>query len=1052
MRPHLAYLIAFSCFAASIGLGGVTARAQVDLEDKRPLDHEDYDKWNRVTGQNLSNDGQWISYTIAPGKGDATLKIRQIESDKEYSVLRGQRARFSFDSQFAIFTVDPDPEVVKSMRKAKKPAAELPRPNLQILDLKTGKHVTIQDVAGFSLPAKAAGWVAFKIMEPEAAKSVKEAKSELTATYEITPEGVQRQSEKPGQPANKAGKQEVAKQKPEGKKAAPQKTGKKAEAQTQPSEAGKTVKQKEEQKKKEKKNGTTLVLRSLTTQVERRIPFVLDFRFSEDGQWLAYTTSSDTPEDGSGDGVHLIDLAKGETRTIMSGLGNYGPAVFSEDARQIAFLTDHDDYQAEEPAWSLYRWSKGASTAKQIADASTKGIPEGWVLATSSAPLFAENGKRIFFNTRPKPEPEKKPDADADEEKKAKLDIWHWQDPFLQPQQLLQAARERNRSYPAVYDVTKRTVIQLATPDIPDVSIDPRNASDVVLGTAPDQYNKMRSWDVQGYSDWYLIDLKTGQSRLLQKMARGNPSLAPSGKYVTWWDGEKLTWMALPVHASAKQVAADLQPIDLGQAIGQPLHDELHDTPSLPGPYGSAGWLADDEAMLIYDRWDIWQVDPTGQQIPVCLTAGQGREQQIRFRNVRLDPEQRTVDLQQPQVLSAFVHENKSSGYYLMKPDQPDGFQLSQLIRLDEQVTGLRKSRDSERVMFTRSTFERSPDVWVSDLSFKTMKRISDANPQQAQYLWGTAELVQWNADDGQELEGLLYKPENFDPGKKYPLMVYFYERNSDNLHRYYAPEAGRSIINFSFYVSRGYVIFVPDIPYETGEPGPSAANAVLPGVKHVVSKGFIDEERIGMQGHSWGGYQTAYLVTVTDMFCCAESGAPVSNMTSAYGGIRWGTGMSRMFQYEKTQSRIGGTLWEARDKYIANSPLFFVDKINTPLLILHNDEDTAVPWYQGIELFVAMRRLEKPAWMLNYNGDPHWVMSDENRMDFARRMQQFFDHYMKGDPMPVWMAEGIPAVDKGKKFGFEYVEPEGTAASSEAAEKESQPANESSATSAQDP
>jgi len=191
------------------------------------------------------------------------------------------------------------------------------------------------------------------------------------------------------------------------------------------------------------------------------------------------------------------------------------------------------------------------------------------------------------------------------------------------------------------------------------------------------------------------------------------------------------------------------------------------------------------------------------------------------------------------------------------------------------------------------------------------------------------------------------------------------------------------------------------------------------------------------MQGHSWGGYQTAYLVTVSDRFCCAESGAPVSNMTSAYGGIRWGTGMSRMFQYEKTQSRIGGTLWEARDKYIANSPLFFADKINTPLLILHNDRDTAVPWYQGIELFVAMRRLEKPCWMLNYNGDPHWVMSDENRMDFAKRMQQFFDHYMLGDPMPVWMAKGIPAVDKGKEFGFEYAEEESPAAQLEQSKKD---------------
>ena len=697
----------------------------------------------------------------------------------------------------------------------------------------------------------------------------------------------------------------------------------------------------------------------------------------------------------------------------------------SKDGTQIAFMSDRDDYDSEKSKWAIYHWARGKKTAKKIVDWESKGIPEGWELASNSAPLFSENGKRILFNTRPIPEEEKK--DDGEEEKVAKLDIWHWQDPFLQPQQLLQVNRDRNRTYRALFDVSSKKVMQVGTEQIPSVGVDPRSESNMVVGTVSDQYNKMRSWDTQGFSDWYLINLKTGKSQLMRKMARGNPSMSPGGKYITWWDGEKQTYFAVSSDVKLEE-GQELEAIDLGAGISHPLYNELHDTPSLPGPYGAAGWTADDKSILIYDRWDIWQVDPTGKTEPVCITGGKGREEQMRFRNVRLDIEQRFVDLSQPQILSCFSHKTKGSGYCRLQPNE-DSFEIETLIQLDEQVAGLRKARDADTVMFTRSTFERFPDIWTSDLNFETVRRISKANPQQSEYIWGSAELVNWKANDGQELEGLLYKPENFDPNKKYPLMVYFYERNSDNLHRYYTPEAGRSIINFSFYVSRGYVIFVPDIPYKTGEPGPSAQNAILPGVEHIVSKGFIDKDRIGMQGHSWGGYQTAYLVTVTDMFCCAESGAPVSNMTSAYGGIRWGSGMSRMFQYEKTQSRIGGTLWDAREKYIANSPVFFVDKVNTPLLILHNDEDTAVPWYQGIELFVALRRLEKPAWMLNYNGDPHWVMSDENRMDFAKRMQQFFDHYMKGDPMPVWMASGIPAVDKGKEFGFEYAEeqPEAT-------------------------
>lgn len=1011
--------IAFCWVLPLIAFWQLPAFAWQDLEDKRALDHEDYAKWNSVGSQALSNDGQWIGFTITPVEGDATLKIRQIKSGKEYSIQRGSRARFTDDSQFVIYTIAPDSALVKKLQKEKRPSSQIPKSKLQILDLSSGKNVTVNNVSNFSLPEKGSDWVAFKLIEPETDKSVKESKSSLTATYEITSEGIKRKN-------NKKTKSTKALKNAKGKAQA------KAPASKDKKSAGKkpTAKQSagankaDTKKKKSKKNGTTLVLRNLRTQVEQRIPFVVNFRFDEGGKHLAYTTSSDAQKEGAGDGVHLMDLAKLESRSILNGLGNYGQVVFSKDGKQLAFLTDKDDYSADQPAWSIYRWTKGAKEAKAIVTPETKGLPENWLISDKSAPRFAENGKRIFFNTHPKPVEQKKQEGE-EEKKQAKLDVWHWQDMFLQPQQLLQVQRERNRSYQAVYDVSKRKMMQLAIPEIPAVIVDPKSESQWALGIAPDQYNKMRSWDIQSYSDWYLFDLKSGKKRLVRKMTRGTASLSPAGRYMVWWDGEKRTWLALPTAIPKKESNEETTPTDLGKGIGKPLFNELHDTPSLPGAYGIAGWLPEDKGLLIYDRWDIWQVDPTGKEKPVCITSGKGRDEEIRFRYVGLDREARSINLEEAQILSAFMNSDKSSGYYRLLPEKDGKRDLEALIALDESIGGLRKARDADTVLFTRQTFQRYPDLWVSDLSFDTLRRISRANPQQDDYLWGTSELVSWNARDGQELEGLLYKPENFDPNKKYPLMVYFYERNSDNLHRYYTPAAGRSIINFSFYVSRGYVIFVPDIPYKVGEPGPSAENAILPGVDHIVSMGFVDEDRIGMQGHSWGGYQTAYLVTVTDRFCCAESGAPVSNMTSAYGGIRWGTGMSRMFQYEKTQSRIGGTLWEARDKYIANSPLFFADKINTPLLILHNDQDTAVPWYQGIELFVALRRLEKPCWMLNYNGDPHWVMSDENRMDFAKRMQQFFDHYMLGDPMPVWMAKGIPAVDKGKEFGFEFVEEE---------------------------
>ena len=369
---------------------------------------------------------------------------------------------------------------------------------------------------------------------------------------------------------------------------------------------------------------------------------------------------------------------------------------------------------------------------------------------------------------------------------------------------------------------------------------------------------------------------------------------------------------------------------------------------------------------------------------------------------------------------AAFNFTTKQDGYYcdrLGRNDRP-----KRLVMGDFDLSSPTKAEDADVVIFTRQTFTEFPDLWTSNSDFSGMTRLSDANPQQSEYCWGTAELVEWTSNDGASLQGILYKPDGFDPTQKYPMMVYFYERMSDRLHRYTVPAAGGSSINYAFYVSRGYVLFIPDIPYEIGHPGESALDAVVPGVLSVVNQGFINTDKIGVQGHSWGGYQIAHMVTRTNLFAAAEAGAPVVNMTSAYGGIRWGSGMVRQFQYERTQSRIGGSLWERPLEFIENSPLFQADKIQTPLLMLHNDKDGAVPWYQGIEMFSAMRRLGKPTWMLNYNGEAHGLRKEHNQKDWAIRMQQFFDHYLMDAPPAVWMVHGVPAVLKGKTLGLELV------------------------------
>jgi dipeptidyl aminopeptidase/acylaminoacyl peptidase len=409
-------------------------------------------------------------------------------------------------------------------------------------------------------------------------------------------------------------------------------------------------------------------------------------------------------------------------------------------------------------------------------------------------------------------------------------------------------------------------------------------------------------------------------------------------------------------------------------------------------------------------------VDPVSAEAR-NLTKGTGRSGMTELRYFSLDRDVNYVDLSKPIFLRAMNERSKAAGVYRLSQGN-----LDRLMMEDKGFGAPTKAEKAEVFAFQRMDYNEAPDVWLADANFANARKVSDSNPQQKDYNWCTAELVTWLSNDGDQLQGILYKPENFDPTKKYPMISYFYERSSDGLHSYHSPAPSASTINITEYCSNGYIVFVPDIPYKVGYPGESAISAILPGVQSIVSRGFVDPKKLGIQGQSWGGYQVGYMVTESNLFAAACAGAPVSNMVSAYGGIRWGSGVSREGQYEKGQSRIGYNLWDSPLRYVENSPIFFADKIKTPLLIMSNDKDGAVPWYQGIEFFSALRRLNKPAWLVVYNEEDHNLVQRKNRKDWSIRMMQFFNHYLKGEAMPVWMASGVPATQKGKTYGFDLV------------------------------
>jgi len=914
----------------------------VAAQDKRVLDHTDYDIWNRIQNDVLSADGDWLAYRLTPGDGDATLVIRSLDSDRSLNIDRGGAPTFSADSRYLVALVEPMQAAVDAAKEEGGRDPDMPNDSLIVVDLSNLSVVArVPDVESFKLPSEAGSWMAY-LLESDDDDSDDEGEdgSEEEATDESEAEAPRLD------------------------------------------------------------DGATLVVRPLSPGGEWSFSSVVDYDFAAAGSALYYTASG---EDGAADGVFRVS-SDGSAQSVASGEGRYLQLAVSEGG-DAAFLTDRDDRATEAPSFALYTASGGQAVSRVARGASA--LPDGWAPSEHGEITFSDSGSRVFFGTAAAPQPEA--ESEVPEDERVSVDVWNWKDPLLQPMQLVQADRERERTYQAMVDLRSGAMMQLATVEVPTVDVAADGDGAVALGTSDLPYRQLVSWDGR-YSDLYVIDLNDGTREKVAEMVRGSGTLSPGGRYVTRWDGFEQAWFATDVTTG--------ETVDLTTSMSVPFHDLLDDHPDALRPYGAAGWTAGDERFLAYDQFDIWAIDPTGAAAPRNVTEGVGRRTDTRFRYVDLDDDDDVVPSRDDVLLSSFHLSTKAAGFYR---DRFDGSrEPTRLLVADARLADVTKAADADVVTFTRSRFEEFPDIWVTDLDLDDPVKVTDANPQQAEYAWGSAEIVEWTSNDGIPLQGILYKPDGFDPSEEYPMMVYFYERMSDGLHNYSVPAAGSSSINTSFYVSRGYLLFVPDIPYKIGYPGESAVDAVVPGVLDLIDEGFVNRAKIGVQGHSWGGYQISYMVTRTDLFAAAEAGAPVSNMVSAYGGIRWQSGMSRAFQYERTQSRIGGSLWETPLRYIENSPIFTADKIETPLLMMHNDEDGAVPWYQGIELFVGMRRLGKPVWMLNYNGEAHGLREEHNRRDWAIRMQQFFDHYLMDAPAPVWMEDGVPAILKGETLGLE--------------------------------
>ena len=950
---------------------------------KKPLDHSVYDAWQSIGERIISNDGKWIVYTVTPQEGDAELFIRST-ADTSYKkqVPRGYSAVITEDSRFLVFKIRPYFSDTREAKIKKKKPEDYPKDSIGIIELGKDPVWKAAKVKSFKTPEKGKGWMAYhKEKDPVAARTgsvTQKTVDSLKRTVDSLTLLVMQMKATKGQVDNGDADEE----------------GSSPVSSTE---------------------GSDLVVKKLSGGKERVFPNVVDYYFNKYGQKLAMRVSKSPRDNNSANAVLLMDLVKETVDTILKGGNDFRQFSLSEDGRQLAFLAERDTGKLLQRFYGLYLYRDGDDSAALLVDKKSPGMQLGMTVSEHGLVNFSRSGKRVFFGTSPIQAVRDTSLVDVD---LVKLDIWHYKDDYLQTRQLSLLGNETKRSFLAVYDFTTNKIEQLGAKALP--SLVPTNEGDGKIFIAlSDTGRRLESqWMGRTKTDVYALNTITGNATLVKKNHEGLVSASPSGKYILLYDLNARNYFSWDGN----------QLRNISSRIKSPLFNVENDIPDHPAPYGIMGWHEGDSAVYVYDRYDVWKLDPENRISPMQVTAG--AQQKISYRYLKLDPDERFISWNNPLYFRSFSQANKYGSIVAFdRPLKPRpvtehaGFAYMNFV----------KARNADMFLFSKENFSMPPDLYYIPGNDKTFQgtgangnnavKISSLNPQQSLYNWGSADLYNWKTFDGKQASGILYKPADFDSLRKYPVLIYFYERMSDNLYRYYSPAPSASTINIPFFVSRGYLVFVPDVFYTQGHPGKGAYNYIVSGAQSLAGKKWVDAKNMGIQGQSWGGYQVAYLVTATNMFKAAWAGAPVVNMFSAYGGIRWGSGLNRQFQYERTQSRIGATPWERPDLYIENSPFFHLKKVNTPLVIMANDADDAVPWYQGIEFFTAMRRLGKKVWLLNYNTEVHNLMERKNRKDISIRLQQYFDWLLKGEKPALWITEGLPAIKKGKTWGLEIVD-----------------------------
>jgi len=973
--------------------------AQPTSGEKKALAMEDYGRWKSIASAALTDDGQWACYIYRPREGDATLYVKQLVGDKLYTISIGSQGaggrgaggpgpggpaaggggggggpQFSDDSHWIAYLVSPPARAGaaggrggagrgaatpatpggRGGAQAAPAAAAAPTPtrNLELLNLASGEKTSWDNVASFAFA------------EGSRILIIKMPKLDRAATH----------------------------------------------------------------------NGTDMIIHRLDSGVDELIGGAGEYALNKGAALLAFTIDV---ADMTGNGVSVLNLATGTRRTLDSGKAIYERLLWDDNGTALALLkgAKKTGFIERENSLLAFKGLDKEPERFELKATDCADFPKDLVISEKAALTWSEDLSKVFFALKEQQkEPEKR---SADAPAIANVDIWHWKDDRIQAEQMIRANQDQNFTFRADYNLSTKQFVRLTDDGMRNIQLTQNGA----WGIGRDDRAYVSDWE-EAKADYYRVNTTTGERTPMFKAQGQTLGLSPDSKHFLYWkDGH--VWDYIIETGETK---------NLTQRAAVSFVDKDYDHPGTKPSYGVTGYAKDGKGVILNHKYDLY-LQPYDGSPAVNLTGGVGTRDEIRFRyqplegeadqapvtrvedqaaqaaltgqedeedtavDIRQGPgfggrraQDRYIDLSKSVLLTAYGEWTKKAGFYEL-----DGKDLKKLVFEDKAYGRVTKAKKADRLLFTQETFVDFPNYYMADTKFSNPKQLTDANPQQSDYKWGHRILFEFKNKSGVRLQGTLAIPDDYLPGQKLPMLVNFYEKNSQNLHVYQAPTYASSP-QFAGYVSQGYLVMQPDIFFRTRTSHSDMLECVEAGVQKVIDMGYVDPKRVGLYGHSYSGQGSAYIATQSKMFAAIIPAAAATDLIADFNQL-WKTSGTNQHRYDiYGQGRFGTNPYDDLQLFIDQSAVFHAKTMpNTPILLVHGTDDGSVEWLQGVEFYNALRFNKKNVIMLSYPGEAHSLRNLENQKDCMVRMQQFYDHYLKDKPAPDWMVNGVPFLKKAK-------------------------------------